>query len=129
MLRTFVTVAVIWMAGAFVASIHPVPWAWWGIMAAIGCAIITIHPAGRIQAIIGGTFLATLVVHGAYGLSVEMVRNISTEIYLKSLNTLNILRVSLCAGWLGVASAKMAYARFLAYRGAAVARPYHSNMG
>lgn len=128
MLRTIVTVAVVWMLGTYIASIHPVPWAWWAVLAAIGCVIITVHPAGKMQAVIGGTFLATMIAHGAYGISVIMVRNINTASYLNSLHLLNILRVSLCAGWLGVAGVKMAYARFLAYRRAAVAGSYLAHM-
>lgn len=128
MLRTIATVAIVWLFGSWAASVDPLPWAEWAVLAALGCVIITIHPAGRIQAIISGTFLATMIAHGAYGISVIMVRNVNTGAYLNSLHLLNILRVSLCAAWLGVAGVKMAYARILAYRGAAVAGSYLAHM-
>lgn len=103
MIRTFLTVALVWLLGSWIASIYPTPWAAWAGLAALACVIITIHPSGRWQAAIGGSFLATLIVHIAFGISFIMERNVSAETYLNSLDRLNIIRVGLCGGWVCVA--------------------------
>lgn len=99
MARTLLTVAVVWLLGSWISSIHPIPWMWWALLSALGCVVVTIHPSGRWQAVIGGSFLATLVAHIAFGLSVIMVRNVSVPSYLNALDRLNIIRVALCGAW------------------------------
>lgn len=95
MVRTGITIAAIYLVSILVQT------SWFGLCALniIGCVIVTMRPAGRMQSAIGGMFLAAVLCNGACGIATILGRKINLAVYHNSLNDIQFLQVALFATW------------------------------
>lgn len=98
MIRTAIAITLNWLAcvGIVYWLNQPDPWLAFAIFDAIACLIITIHPAARMQAVIGSCFVAEILCSFIYGIS----SNPDASYYLQVLDKLSFVQLMLFVFWL-----------------------------
>lgn len=87
----------------------PTPWAWFGLLHALATLIVTIRPAGKMQAAIGGFYVADLVCDAAFGINCIQNGTQNVQLYMDLLTRLTIMQGLLFALWVGVHGAAVLY--------------------
>lgn len=77
------------------------PWLFYLITDSISAGVVLYPPAGRVQSLIGGTFIAQILMHVVYGVSKFMHPNISPERYWEVLTVLGFVQLLILGAWAG----------------------------
>lgn len=107
-----------------------VPYGWYIIVDTITAAIVLARPAGRVQAMIGTTYLAEISFHVAY--AVYLHRNgfqYATELcYWKLLFWTAMLQAAMIVGWTGSGLARLLPVRWPLFHRGVSASPNRSRV-
>lgn len=74
------------------------PWYFYFIIDAMSAAVILIPPAGRVQAVIGYTFIGEILLHVVYGLA---ARPGAEHLYWAVLTEIGFVQLALLGAWAG----------------------------
>lgn len=115
MRRTAIVLALNWLVNtAFVLATGVYdPWLFYLITDSISAWIVLYPPRGRVQSLIGGTYLAQIVMHAVYGISKFLHPDISAERYWQVLTILGFVQLLIIGGWAGGFWCRAAYRRFV----------------
>lgn len=100
MLRTALALLGNWIANyAFVAmtGIYD-PWYWFIATDAIAAGVVLYQPAQKLQAVIGWTYMAQIIMHVLYSLSPSNMAQFS---YWQMLTAIAFVQLVLLGGWIG----------------------------
>ena len=100
LLRVAVVLALNWLVNTvfcFLTGVYD-PWQFFFVTDALSAMAILLPPAGRVQAVIGYTYIGQLLVHVLYGLA----RQPGTEhLYWAVLTEVGFVQLALLGGWTG----------------------------
>lgn len=103
MFRTAVTMLLKWFASTAIIfwldNDHP--WAWFALFDTMAAIIITVRPAGKMQASIGGIYVAMILCHAVYGTTTLLGEFTDTSYYLNTLDILEVIAIGLLGAWVG----------------------------
>lgn len=80
------------------SGIHD-PWAWFVAVDALSAAIVLHQPAGKPQSVVGGLYMAQIVMHGVYGTLKLSGDPIAESNYWQLLTALAFLQIVVLGGW------------------------------
>lgn len=116
-----------WFAGTYLGPRTSDPWILYALLAAIASVVITVRPAGKMQAAIGGAAIASLICHISYGLMQLMEIHINLEQYYFVLERLVIVRFAMFGAWVVGSLAGFGYHWFRRHH-ALADRPHPQSM-
>lgn len=131
MLRTALVLLMNWSINTAIFSLtgNYTPWVQYLIIDAISAAIVLVHPAGRMQATIGITYIIACIWHAAYGLTVLRAFSYYAQIsYWEKLRWIALAQILLMGGWIIGRFGKRCFAYRPSRHHQAVAAPHFSRM-
>lgn len=86
------------------------PWAFFLAVDALSAMVLLYQPAGRVQAVVGGLYMAQIMTHGIYGACKNFAApSLSVDNYLQILDMLGFVQLILLGGWAGGHWVRVAY--------------------
>jgi hypothetical protein len=100
MIRTALAIGLNWLANTAFVVLTGVYDPWWYFIAtdAVCCAVVLYQPAKKIQAVIGWTYMAQILMHVVYAVSNHAI---AAWPYWQALTALAFLQLLLLGGWIG----------------------------
>ncbi len=98
MIRTAATLLANWFVGSAYVYATGIPDAWYFslLLDTISAAIILHQPAGKVQALIGATFMGQILLHGVYAFSNHVL---GANPYWQMLTAMAFVQLLLLGGW------------------------------
>ena len=115
MIRAGTVLVVNWLLCAAIVLLtdNDHPWLWFAVLDTMAVIVVTIRPAAKAQAMIGGVFVAQIICHAIYGINVLRGTDSDPQRYLDMLDSLAALNLVLFGGWVGGAWRGLAVLGFL----------------